>query len=187
MISMKRSVVIFFVLFLLSSCSHLGNKIVYRDIVVTNIDSVERIIIFKPTSDNYTGKYFELSVRPSETITKKITGPYLVESTNNFRYSVKETKNNCYVIQPITAETTEYHILNKLSEEVTLKDNTYPDWSITIPSHSTVSKEAALYKDEIHKWYIEGYQTENSFTYIIKGSEKVFFTLSVSGNKIIIQ
>lgn len=185
---MKRYAVIFlaFSIFF-SSCSLFGNHISYREITVSNNDIVERTVVFTKTKDNSTGDNFIISVNPGSKVTKSITGPYTATSRNRSRYTVTKTDINCYEINPVLPTITTFHILNRLPIQVTLKDKTYTEWTITIPESNSVSKDAQLYSDEVHDWYIDGAQIENSFTYIMDGANKVFFTLSIDGNKIIIE
>ncbi len=187
MVDMKRTAVIFcFLGFILSSCTLFGNHVVYRDIAVSNNDTVERTVVFTPTKDNRTGGKLTVSVSPGSKKITSVTGLYDAASENIHRYTVTETVKDTFVIEPVKPVTTTYTIMNHLSVSVTLKDRTYPSWTATVTAGSSLSKDAQLYSDEAHGWYIDGEQKDNASTYIMNGANKVFFTVSVSDSQIII-
>ncbi len=157
-----------------------------KNFTVENSDVVDRDILIYVNFEN--SPSIIKTVKPLEKISVEVNGGYRIKSANPARYEIRHSKtdDNAHIIYPVTPTITTYSILNTLPCSVTLKDKTYPSWSASVSASNTLSKDAQLYADETHDWYIDGAQEENSFMYLMNGSNKVFFTMSVSGNQIII-
>jgi len=96
------------------------------------------------------------------------------------RLTISRESNNLTINN---AATTSYAVLNNLNQTVTLIDTYHSDVTSTIQAHGTSTVD--LY-EETHNWTLSGATLENGFYFIGSGSNKTAFTITQTGNNIII-